>query len=144
MPDDAYIHLRVPAATKSRWVRASRAAGMRLTDWIVQKVENQMQLELKVSIPEGTDFSDLKLERRSNGGLAFDWTPIERLCEASGIPLSAFKETQEDNVGGLIAAWYFEHLAHGGARDPVADDLIAEVKAEDATGQKASFPSGTA
>ena len=38
---DALIHLRVPAATKARWVRESRAAGMRLTDWIVERVERQ-------------------------------------------------------------------------------------------------------
>ena len=38
---DALIHLRVPAAIKSRWVRESRAAGMRLTDWIIQRVEAQ-------------------------------------------------------------------------------------------------------
>ncbi len=38
---DALIHLRVPAATKARWVRESRAAGMRLTDWIVQRVERK-------------------------------------------------------------------------------------------------------
>lgn len=38
---DALIHLRVPAATKARWVRESRAAGMRLTDWIVEAVEMQ-------------------------------------------------------------------------------------------------------
>lgn len=35
---DALIHLRVPAATKARWVRESRAAGMRLTDWITARV----------------------------------------------------------------------------------------------------------
>ena len=39
--NDALIHLGVPAATKARWVRESRAAGMRLTDWIVQRVEAQ-------------------------------------------------------------------------------------------------------
>ena len=36
---DSLIQLRVPAATKARWVRESRAAGMRLTDWIVERVE---------------------------------------------------------------------------------------------------------
>ena len=36
---DALIHLRVPAELKARWVRESRAAGMRLTDWIVRRVE---------------------------------------------------------------------------------------------------------
>ena len=35
---DSLIHLRVPAATKARWVRESRAAGMRLTDWIAARV----------------------------------------------------------------------------------------------------------
>ena len=35
------VHLRAPATTKARWVRESRAAGMRLTEWIVQRVERQ-------------------------------------------------------------------------------------------------------
>jgi len=43
---DALIHLRVPAATKARWVRESRAAGMRLTDWITNKVESTMAIDL--------------------------------------------------------------------------------------------------
>lgn len=38
---EALIHLRVPAELKARWVRESRAAGMRLTDWIVSRVEAQ-------------------------------------------------------------------------------------------------------
>ena len=36
---DALIHLRVSPALKGRWVRESRAAGMKLTDWIIQRVE---------------------------------------------------------------------------------------------------------
>lgn len=35
---DALIHLRVPAELKGAWVKASRADGMKLTDWIVRKV----------------------------------------------------------------------------------------------------------
>jgi hypothetical protein len=42
--EDALIHLRVPAATKARWVQQSRAAGMRLTDWITEKVESAMTI----------------------------------------------------------------------------------------------------
>ena len=38
---DALIHLRVPPELKARWVRESRAAGMRLTDWVIQRVEAQ-------------------------------------------------------------------------------------------------------
>lgn len=40
MKPDSLIHLRVTAATKGRWVRASRAAGMRLSDWIAGTVEH--------------------------------------------------------------------------------------------------------
>lgn len=36
---EALIHLRVPAALKARWVRESRAAGMKLTDWVIKRVE---------------------------------------------------------------------------------------------------------
>lgn len=53
---DALIHLRVPVATKGRWVRASRAAGMRLTDWIVDTVEAYMAQQMtKIAIPDGLE-----------------------------------------------------------------------------------------
>jgi len=39
MTDAATVHLRVPAALKARWVRDSRAAGMRLTDWLVGRID---------------------------------------------------------------------------------------------------------
>lgn len=45
MPD-AHISIRLPAATKARWVRESRAAGMRLTDWIIQRVEGPQKEEI--------------------------------------------------------------------------------------------------
>ena len=68
---DALIHLRVPAATKARWVRESRAAGMRLTDWIVQRVEAQpMDKITPISIPQGVAFSDLRLARDPQTGRA--------------------------------------------------------------------------
>jgi len=51
--NDSLIHLRVPAATKARWVRASRAEGMRLTDWITEAVEDRMQKQLaKIAISD--------------------------------------------------------------------------------------------
>lgn len=76
MKTESLIHLRVPSATKGRWVRASRAAGMRLTDWIVDAVE--------------------------------------------------------------------AHRQHGGEADPVAEDLISEVLAEERAGQKISHEPGRA
>lgn len=38
---EALIHLRVPAELKARWVRESRSAGMRLTDWMVARIDGQ-------------------------------------------------------------------------------------------------------
>lgn len=46
---EALIHLRVPAATKARWVRQSRADGMKLTDWITNRVEAQKMTVYKIN-----------------------------------------------------------------------------------------------
>ena len=38
---DAIIHLRIPAATKARWVRQSQAEGKKLSDWVREKVDGK-------------------------------------------------------------------------------------------------------
>lgn len=146
MPDDALIHLRVPAELKARWVRESRAAGMRLTDWIVQRVGAQhMHKITPISIPTGMTFSELRLGRDpKTGDVSFDAAIIERIEQESGLPAGFFMEQPEDALAALITTWYSQHLAAGGERDEVADDLIAEVRAEDAAGQHNSYPAGRA
>jgi hypothetical protein len=142
---DATIHLRVPAAVKAAWVRQSRAAGLRLTDWIVDAVEAHMQQQMtKVAIPDGLDFSDLHLARDPDGSVSFDWAAIERICEASGLPVEMFRDAPEDHVSGLIVGWYRAHRQNGGEADPVAEDLISEVVAEDNAGQTVSHQPGRA
>lgn len=142
---ESLIHLRVPAVVKGRWVRASRAAGMRLTDWITEAVEAHMQQQIaKICIPDDLSFSDLHLARDPDGALSFDWEPIERICAASGLSVDIFRDGPEDNVGDLVVRWYMAHLANGGERDPVQDDLIAEALTEDASGQPYSYPPGRA
>lgn len=142
---ESLIHLRVPAAVKGRRVRASRAAGMRLTDWIVGAVEAHMQRQLaQITIPDDVKFSDLNLARDPDGALSFNWEPIERICHASGLPVELFSEQPEENVCQLIMHWYHAHLQQGGPRDPVQDDLIAETLAEDAAGQRFSHKPGRA
>jgi hypothetical protein len=87
---------------------------------------------VKLTIPKSIDFSDLKLVRNAEtGGFSFDWTPIEAICLASWIDIEIYRTTHEDNVNSLIAAWYLAHLEHSGERDPVADELIAEIMTED-------------
>lgn len=142
MPD-ALVHLRVPAATKAAWVRESRAAGMRLTDWIVRAVEGaRMEKITRFVIPDGMAFSDLSLARDPDGSVSFETGPLVRICEASGLDPDLMLD--EDNRSRLIVGWYAEHLRNGGARDPVQDDLIAEMMAEDAAGQNFSLPPGCA
>lgn len=98
----------------------------------------------RITIPAGLDFADLKLARDPDGAVSFDWTPIERICAASGLDMSLFRESAEDSLAGLVAAWYREHLRRGGARDAVQDDLIAEVEVEERLGQVVSLPPGRA
>lgn len=118
---------------------------MRLTDWIVDHVERAMQQQLtKITIPDDVGFADLRLARDPDGHVSFDWTPIARICEASGIDVDVFRNAPEDNVADLIVHWYAEHLRQGGTRDPVQDDLVAEIASEDARGGGISHAPGTA
>ena len=97
------------------------------------------------TIPDGVVFSDLQLARNPDtGDVSFDWAPIEKICAANNIPIEQLRDGHEDNVAGMIVAWYSAHLSAGGAHDPVADDLIAEVRAEDAAGQAYSHQPGRA
>lgn len=139
---ESTIHLNVSAALKGRWVRASRMAGMKLSDWIIDAVEAHMRAHIK--IPDNIDFSDLKLSRDKDGMVSFDWATIEEICDASGLDIGVFRDAPEDSVSGLIVAWYSAHRGAGGAQDPVAEDLIAEVVAEDSAGQGFSLPPGRA
>ena len=113
---ESMIHLRVPAATKGRLVRASRAAGMRLTDYITCAVEAYMQQQLaRVAIPEGLDFSDLHLARDPDtGDVSFDTATIERIERIereSGLPTGFFMGQPEGVLGGLIAEIHAEDAA---------------------------------
>lgn len=146
MKPDSLIHLRVPAATKGRWVRESRAAGMRLTEWIVNAVEAHMQKEqmTRVAIPDSLEFSELRLTREPDGSVSFNWDVVERICEASGLGVEIFRDAPEDNVSGLIVGWYQAHRKNGGKADPIAEDLIAEVVAEEKAGQGISHHPGRA
>lgn len=139
MPDDALIHLRVPAALKARWVRESRAAGMRLTDWIVSRVEERM----RITIP-GIPFSALQLCRDADGEVSFNAAAVAQIAEASGLPADYFAQQHEDAVADLIVQWYRAHLAAGGERDPTADDLIVEAGLEDQHGAGMSHQPGRA
>lgn len=98
----------------------------------------------QITIPDDVSFSDLRLARGADGMVSFDWATIERICAASGVPVEMFRDAPEDNVAGLIINWYAAHRQNGGQLDPVAEDLLAEVRAEDAAGQHVSHAPGRA
>lgn len=95
----------------------------------------------KITFPEGLAFEDLKLTRdMTTDDLEFEWGPIAAICAASGVDPRLFEQGPEDNVGRLILAWYREHLTAGGAPNLVAEQILAEVAAEDVAGIAAVQP----
>ena len=80
---DALIHLRVPAELKARWVRESRAAGMRLTDWVTSKVEKEMAARQTYKGLDGVviecdlDQAASPVRYSTDGGRTFRATPYQ-------------------------------------------------------------------
>jgi hypothetical protein len=88
----------------------------------------------RIVIPEGVTFAALGLRRTATGSVEFDLGVIRAMCAASGLDPAVLIDGPEDNVAGLIVDWYAEHLRRGGDPDPVAEQLGAEVRAEDGYG----------
>ena len=91
-----------------------------------------------IMIPDGLRFADLRLARDPSGH------PVELICAASGIDIEVFRSGPEDNVAGLLIAWYVAARSAGEPPDPVQDDLIAEVLLENTHGGGISHPPGRA
>ena len=79
---DTLIHLRFPAELKARWVRESRAAGTRLTDWVTSKVEKEMARQTYTGIDGVVIECDLDqaashVRYSTDGGRTFRATPYQ-------------------------------------------------------------------
>lgn len=99
---------------------------------------------MNILIPAALPFSSLALTRDPDGGVSFDLGTISIIERASGLPDGYFMEQPEDAVSALVVQWYAAHRAAGGDPDPVADDLIAEARAEDERGGGFSHQPGRA
>lgn len=98
-----------------------------------------------IKIPAGMAFADLDLRRDSStGDVTFEWGVIERICAESGIDVAVFRDNPEDNIAGLMAAWYAQARAAGEPIDIVQEELIAEVRMEDQHGGGLSHKPGRA
>lgn len=99
---------------------------------------------MKITIPGDLPFSALHLGRDPDGSVSFDRATIELVERASGLEPGFFLEQDEDAVAELIVGWYSQHRAEGGEPDPVAEDLLAEIRAEDEHGGGLSHQPGRA
>lgn len=103
------------------------------------------KIQVKFTIPDGLEFSDLHLSRDpETGEVEFNLAPIEKICEASGVDISLFLDQSEENLANLLAHWYTKHRKRGGISDPVADDILAEVLLENKYGDAISHKPGRA
>jgi hypothetical protein len=103
----------------------------------------EMETKLGIVIPAEVMFSDLKLQRDAvTRAVRFEWWPIEAVCEASGLAVDLFKETDQDNVIELLLNWYGFHRLNGGNVDLVMEQVLAEVEAESVGGVAAVQPGG--
>lgn len=108
--------------------------------WLALDALKPRGVTVRVEIPDGLRFANLKLTRDPvTGEIEFDVKPLRKIAAASGLAASFFDD--ENNVSALIAAWYRDARAAGEPADPVQEDLIAEAAAEDAAGS-ASYPPG--
>jgi hypothetical protein len=139
------IHLNVPAIKKARWVRASRAAGVKLTDYIANAVECYMKSQLlQIQIPDSIKFEDLALHMESDGSISFNTDVVNAICRASGVDIRVFEDGPEDNLSELINTWYCSHVENGGSKNPVMESMISEAKTENKLGNGFSYPAGRA
>jgi len=99
---------------------------------------------VRLTIPPDVQFTDLKFGLDSTtGGLTFESAPIIRICQASGIPIEAMRD-DEENLYQVIVYLYAKHVEKGGALDPVLDDMRKELEAQDEKGGGNNHPPGHA
>lgn len=101
--------------------------------------------QLRVTIPNGIEFADLRLSRNTDDGLVhFAMEPIEAICKASALDLAEIVQGPRPLVGLLIASWYAAHRKQGGAPDPVQEELWEEARLEMERGGGFTYPPGHA
>lgn len=86
--------------------------------------DEKPEVSVKIKIPFGLDFEDLKLAFDEDGDVCYDGKVIEKVCQESGLEMSHFTDGPPENLWYLIGEWYLAHRRHGGARNLVAEEIF--------------------
>ena len=81
--------------------------------------------EVTFTLPADVTFADLRLRWLAGGKIYFEWSAIERLCEASSIEPDLIRNSGPNNIGKLISYWYILHRINGGSPDPVKEEAMS-------------------
>ena len=96
-----------------------------------------------ITIPAGLGFAELALEREPRTRrLLYKPVPLERLVSANRLAIRGTMFEEEDLAAWLIAEWYLAHRVRGGEPDPIAEEVLAEIVALQATNIPALQPGG--
>ena len=93
-----------------------------------------------LTLPTSVDFADLAF-RVDGTDYLYEARPFLRFCHHNEIAMTHLGVSQRCE---LMQRWYDLHLAAGGARDPVMENLRAEIAAEDRLQGGIHIPPGTA
>ncbi|MCP3429417.1 hypothetical protein [Opacimonas viscosa] len=74
-------------------------------------------------IPPNIMFSDLYLFKNYKNEVRYNQYVLERVCDASGIPLSTHEVCLNQQNIEVINLWYQQHLQQGGKREPIAEEI---------------------
>ena len=78
---------------------------------------------LKLKLPEGAVFEDLKLRRCAQDAIDLDMDLVERICKLNDWDFAKVQENPGPVVSTILSVWYKQHLAEGGSPDMLMEAL---------------------
>lgn len=81
---------------------------------------------LTLKLPEGYFFEDLKLRRCDDDAIDLDMDLVKLICKINGLDFEKVCQNPGPVVTSILAVWYKNHLAEGGAPDAVMEALKSQ------------------
>ena len=78
---------------------------------------------LTLKLPEGYSFSDLKVRRCDDDAIDLDMDLVKLVCKINDLSFEKVLQNPGPVVTSILTVWYKNHLAQGGAPDPLMEEL---------------------